>query len=120
LVHQVDDDGAAALEAAERLRADCCADAPGAPLGARLADGLREIADALSRLRATLALLQDSPRGFQHAVASDLVAAQTWRTTWLANIASLISAGTRADGRARPLSAIIDGVVEAFEPECRL
>ena len=91
-----------------------------AAVGAKIADGVREIADDLSRLRTTLDLLRDSPKGFQHAVAVDLVAAQTWRTLWMANVASFLSSGKCAEGRARPLSAIVDDIVERFEPEGRL
>ncbi len=120
IVHQVDEAGAAALESAERVRGE----RPGGPLrasvGAKIADGVKEIADDLSRLRATLGLLSASPKGFQHAVAVDLVAAQTWRTLWLANVASFLSSGKCAEGRPRPLSAIVDDIVERFEPEGRL
>jgi hypothetical protein len=117
IVHQVDEAGAAALEAAEQVRG-------GGPLrasvGARLADGVQEIASDLARLGSTLGLLRDAPKGFQHTVAIDLAAAQAWRTLWLANVASFLSGGKYPEGRSRPLSAIVDDIVERFEPECRL
>jgi hypothetical protein len=68
----------------------------------------------------TLGLLRDSPKGFQQAVAVDLVAAQSWRTLWLAGAAALIAGREVHKGRERSLAAIVDDVVEEFEPECRL
>ncbi len=120
IVHQVDEAGAAALESAERVRAEPVGGPLRASVGAKIADGVKEIADDLSRLRTTLGLLSASPKGFQRAVAVDLVAAQTWRTLWLANVASFLSSGACAEGRPRPLSAIVDDIVERFEPEARL
>jgi hypothetical protein len=120
LVHQVDAAGAAALESAERVRGEHVGGPLRASVGAKIADGVKEIADDLARLRTTLGLLSASPKGFQHAVAVDLVAAQTWRTLWLANVASFLSSGGCPEGRPRPLSAIVDDIVERFEPEGRL
>jgi hypothetical protein len=120
IVHEVDEAAAAALERAQRVRAEPVGGPLRASVGARIADGVKEIADDLSRLQMTLGLLRDSPKGFQHAVAVDLMAAQTWRTLWLANVASFLSGGTCPEGRSKPLSAIVDDIVERFEPECRL
>lgn len=120
IVHQVDEAGAAALESAERVRGEQAGGPLRASVGAKIADGVKEIADDLSRLQTTLGLLSASPKGFQHAVAVDLVAAQTWRTLWLSNVASFLSSGKCLEGRARPLSAIVDDIVERFEPEARL
>ena len=120
IVHHVDEAGAAALESAERVRGEYGGGPLRASVGAKIADGVKEIADDLSRLRTTLGLLSASPKGFQHAVAVDLVAAQTWRTLWLANVASFLSSGRCPEGRPRPLSAIVDDVLERFEPESRL
>jgi hypothetical protein len=120
IVHQIDEAGAAALGAAEAVRAEPVGGPLRASVGAKIADGVKEIADDLSRLRTTLGLLRDSPKGFQHQVAVDLVAAQTWRTLWLANVASFLSGGKCPEGRSKPLSAIVDDIVERFEPECRL
>jgi ParB-like chromosome segregation protein Spo0J len=120
IVHQVDEAGAAALESAEKVRGERAGGPLRASVGAKIADGVKEIADDLSRLRTTLGLLSASPKGFQHAVAVDLVAAQTWRTLWLANVASFLSSGKCSEGRSRPLSTIVDDIVERFEPESRL
>jgi hypothetical protein len=120
IVHQVDEAGAAALETAEGVRVERVGGPLRASVGARIAGGVKEIADDLSRLRTTLGLLRDSPKGFQNAVAVDLMAAQTWRTLWLANVASFLSSGKCPEGRPKPLSAIADDIVERFEPECRL
>lgn len=120
IIHQVDEAGTAALQAAENVRGERVGGALRASVGAKIADGVKEIADDLSRLRTTLGLLRDSPKGFQHTVAVDLVAAQSWRTLWLANVASFLSGGRIPEGRPRPLSSIVDDIVEQFEPECRL
>jgi hypothetical protein len=120
IVHQVDEAGAAALEAAEQVRAERGGGPLRASVGAKLGDGVQEIAADLARLGSTLGLLRDAPKGYQHTVAIDLAAAQAWRTLWLANVASFLSGGKYPEGRPRPLAAIVDDVVERFEPECRL
>jgi len=121
IVHQVDEAGAAALQTAENVRGERDGDGPlHASVGARIADGVKEIANDLSRLQTTLTLLRDSPNGFQRAVAVDLVTAQTWRTLWLANVTSMLAGGNCPQGRPRSLSTIVDDIAERFEPECRL
>jgi len=121
IVHQVDEAGAAALQTAENVRGERDGDGPlRASVGARIADGVKEIANDLSRLQTTLTLLRDSPNGFQRAVAVDLVTAQTWRTLWLANVTSMLAGGNCSQGRPRSLSTIVDDIAERFEPECRL
>ena len=120
IVHHVDEAGAAALEAAEQVRGGRSGGPLRASVGAKLADGVQEIAADLARLGSTLGLLRGAPKGFQHTVAIDLAAAQAWRTLWLANVASFLSGGKYPEGRPRPLSAIVDDIVERFEPECRL
>lgn len=119
IVHHVDEAGAAVLEAAERVRGERTG-ALRASVGGRIAEGVTAIADDLSRIRATVGLLRNTPTGFQQAVAIDLVAAQTWRALWLANVASFLSSGKYPDGRSRPLPVVVDDIVERFEPECRL
>jgi len=120
IVHHVDEAGAMALEEAERVRAESAGAPLRASVNARIADGIAAIADDLSRLRTTLNVVRDSPSGFQHAAAMDLVAAQTWRALWLANVTSLLAGGQYPEGRPRPVSVIVDDIVERFEPECRL
>ena len=120
IVYHVDEAGATALEAAEKV----CGERTGAGLrasvGGRIAEGVTAIADDLSRIRATVGLLQNTPTGFQQVVAVDLLSAQTWRALWVANVASFLSGGKYPDGRTRPLPAVVDDIVERFEPECRL
>jgi len=91
-----------------------------ASVGGRIAEGVTAIADDLSRIRATVGLLQNTPTGFQQVVAVDLLSAQTWRALWVANVASFLSGGKYPVGRTRPLPAVVDDIVERFEPECRL
>lgn len=120
IIHHVDEAGAAALEAAERVRGERAGGALRASVGGRIAEGVTAIADDLSRIQSTVGLLRNTPTGFQQAVAIDLLAAQTWRALWLANVASLLSSGKYPDGRSRPLPVVVDDIVERFEPECRL
>jgi ParB/Sulfiredoxin domain len=120
IVHHVDEAGATALEAAERVRGERAGGALRASVGGRIAEGVTAIADDLSRIRATVGLLRNTSTGFQQVVAIDLLAAQTWRALWLANVASFLSSGKYPDGRTRPLPVVVDDIVERFEPECRL
>ena len=120
IVYQVDEAGATALEAAEKVRGERTGAGLRASVGGRIAEGVTAIADDLSRIRATVGLLQNTPTGFQQVVAVDLLSAQTWRALWVANVASFLSGGKYPDGRTRPLPAVVDDIVERFEPECRL
>ena len=120
IVHHVDEAGATALEAAEKVRGERAGGALRASVGGRLTEGVSAIADDLSRIRATVGLLRSTPTGFQQVVAIDLLAAQTWRALWLANVASFLSGGKYPEGRIRPLPVVVDDIVERFEPECRL
>src|ERR1043166_6844229 len=61
IVHHVDEAGAAALESAERVRGEHVGGPLRASVGAKIADGVKEIADDLLRLRTTLGLLSVSP-----------------------------------------------------------
>jgi hypothetical protein len=119
IVHDVDDDGAARLRTAEGIKGDATPDLR-AVIGARLGDSISEMAADLSRLQTTLALLAGSSMPFQKTVAIDLLAAQAWRTLWSAQLASLLAAPAAADVRRRPLAAVVDDVLQHFEPECRL
>jgi hypothetical protein len=120
IVHHVDEAGAAALGAAERVRGERAGGGLRASVGGRIAEGVTAIADDLSRIRATVGLLRNAPTGFQQEVATDLLAAQTWRALWLANVASFLSGGKYPEGRSRPLPVVVDDIVERFDPECRL
>ena len=119
IVHDVDDDGAARLRTAEGIKGEAAPDLR-AVIGARLGDSISEMAGDLSRLQTTLALLAGSSMPFQKTVAIDLLAAQAWRTLWSAQLASLLAAPPAADVRRRPLAAVVDDVLQHFEPECRL
>jgi hypothetical protein len=120
IVYHVDEAGATALEAAEKVRGERTGVGLRASVGGRIAEGVTAIADDLSRIRATVGLLQNTPTGFQQVVAVDLLSAQTWRALWLANVASFLSGGKYPDGRTRPLPVVVDDIIERFEPECRL
>jgi ParB-like chromosome segregation protein Spo0J len=126
IVHQVDDAGAASLRSAENIRGDAPA-APGrtadqlrAAVGSKIADGVTEIATDLVRLRDSIDLVRAATRGFERTAAVDLMAAQTWRTLWLASVTAFLSTGKTTEAGSKPLSVVVDEVVGGFEPECRL
>jgi len=128
IVHQVDDAGEASLRTAESVRGDVpaqtvptrAADPMRAAVGTKLAEGVTEIARDLARLRNTIGLARTAVKGFERTAAVDLIAAETWRTLWLANVTAYLSTGRSPEEGSTTLSAAIDEVVQSFEPECRL
>ena len=128
IIHRVDDAGAASLRTAESVRGDVqsptiaarAADPVRAAVGTKLADGVTEIARDLARLRNTISVAREAARGFERAAAVDLIAAETWRTLWLANVTAFLSTGRSPEEGTQSLSSVIDDVIQNFEPECRL
>ena len=119
VLHQVDDATAASLAAAENIRTQP-AGSLRAVVGAQIAEAIGRVADDVMRVQSSLAVLRSAPEGYERAVSADLVAAQAFRTLWLANTAALLAGGKLRPGKRRPLSAILDELVRQFEPECRL
>jgi ParB-like chromosome segregation protein Spo0J len=119
VLHQVDDATAAALAAAENIRAPQTGSMRAA-VGAQIAEAIGRIADDVTRVQNSLAVLRSAPEGYERAVSADLVASQTCRTLWLANTAALLAGGKLRQGRRRPLSAILNEIASQFEPETRL
>ncbi|HEY2908565.1 MAG TPA: ParB/RepB/Spo0J family partition protein [Vicinamibacterales bacterium] len=128
IIHQVDDAGEASLRSAESVRGELppqtvparTADPMRAAVGTKLADGVTEIARDLARLRKTIGVARSAVKGFERAAAVDLIAAETWRTLWLANVTAFLSTGRSPEEGSKTLSSVIDEVVQSFEPECRL
>jgi ParB/RepB/Spo0J family partition protein len=120
VLHQVDDATARSLSAAENTRARDSNASLRATIGAQIAEAISQIADDVTRLQASLAMLRAAPDGFERSVATDLLAAQASRTLWLANTAALLAGGRCRPGRRRPLPAIVDDLVRQFEAERRL
>jgi hypothetical protein len=89
-------------------------------IASHVARGVGAIADDLDRLQRMLDLLVAAPTGFQHAAALDMVAAQAWRTAWLAKATAFVAAGRNRDGRRRTMSATVHQAIEGFAPESRL
>jgi hypothetical protein len=120
LVHEVSDAESSILAEAENVRGDRPASATGA-VPANIAGILREIASALVHLERSAALLRRPAGGFVfQKTAVDLVAAQAWRTAWVANAVTLGLGEQRPARRARQLDSIVDRVAQGFEPELRL
>jgi hypothetical protein len=119
IVHDVDDDGAVRLRTAESVRGEAPPDLR-AIVAAKLAGSISETAAELSRLQATLALLQEPSTPLQKHIAFDLLAAQAWRALWSAKLAAVLAAAPNPHVRRRPLAAVVDEVLLRFAPECRL
>lgn len=119
IVHDVDDDGAARLRTAENVRGEAPPNLR-AIVAAKHAASISETAAELSRLQATLALLQEPTTPLQKHVAFDLLAAQAWRALWSARLAAVLAAAPNPHARRRPLAAVVDEVLLRFAPECRL
>ena len=119
VLHQVDDATAASLATAENIRTQH-AGSLRAAVGAQIAEAIGRVAEDVTRVQSSLAVLRSAPDGYERAVSADLVASQAFRTLWLANTAALLAGGKLRQGKRRPLSAILDELVRQFEPECRL
>jgi hypothetical protein len=121
LVHDLSEAEAAVLAEAENVRGDRPESATGSAVPANIAEILREIASGLVHLERSAALLRRSSSGFVfQKTAVDLVAAQAWRTAWVANAVTLGLGQQRPARRARQLDSIVDRVAQGFEPELRL
>ena len=68
----------------------------------------------------SLGLLPTMRPGYERDVVEDLVRPQAWRTLWLASTTAFLSSGQVPPGRRRLFPAVVDGIVEGFEPERRL
>jgi ParB-like chromosome segregation protein Spo0J len=110
VLHQVDDATAASLAAAENIRTQP-AGSLRATVGAQIAEAIGRIADDITRVQNSLAVLRSAPEGYERAVTADLVASQSFRTLWLANTAALLAGGKLRPGKRRPLAAILDDLV---------
>jgi hypothetical protein len=121
LVHDISEAEAAVLAEAENVRGDRPESAAGSAVPANIAEILREIASDLVHLERSAALLRRPSSGFGfQKTAVDLVAAQAWRTAWVANAVTLGLGEQRPARRARQLDSIVDRVAQGFEPELRL
>jgi hypothetical protein len=121
LVHDLSEAEAAVLAEAENVRGDRPKPAAGGAVPSNIAEILREIASDLVHLERSAALLRRPSGGFVfQKTAVDLVAAQAWRTAWVANAVTLGLCEQRPARRARQLDSIVDRVAQGFEPELRL
>jgi hypothetical protein len=121
LVHDLGEAEAAVLAEAENVRGDRPKSAAGSAVPANIAEILREIASDLIHLERSAALLRRPSGGFVfQKTAVDLVAAQAWRTAWVANAVTLGLGEQKPARRARQLDSIVDRVAQGFEPELRL
>jgi hypothetical protein len=120
LVHDLGEAEFAALAEAENVRGDR-PESSGVAVPSNIAEILREIASDLVHLERSAALLRRPSSGFAfQKTAVDLVAAQAWRTAWVANAVTLGLGEQRPARRARQLDSIVDRVSQGFEPELRL
>jgi hypothetical protein len=120
IVKHVDDAEADALAAAENTRATATPSPLRAVVASRLSSAIGDIAGGVSSMVRSLGLLPTMRPGYERDIVEDLVRAQAWRTLWLSNTAWFLSSGNAPEGRRRLFPAVVDGVVDAFEPERRL
>jgi ParB/Sulfiredoxin domain len=121
LVYDVGEDEADALTAAENVRGGLPEAPVVRPMPVNVAGILQEITADLIRLERSAALLRHASGGLAfYRSAVDLIAAQTWRTSWVANTTALLLGEQQPAGRPRPLAAIVERVTQGFEPEMRL
>jgi len=120
IVKHVDDVEADALAAAENTRGGGSPSSLRAAVAAQLSAAVGDIRSGVSGMVRSLALLPTMRPGYERDSVEDLVRAQAWRTLWLANTTSFLSNGHVPEGRRRLFPAVVDGIVDAFEPERRL
>jgi hypothetical protein len=117
LVHEIDDAQAAALELADNLKLD------GAAVAERAwphADAVQQlVADHLTTIRACADMSARGTPAMNRSIL-DLVRAHAWRAARLVDALDLIANTAAWPGRERSLSAIVDEVIDGFEPETRL
>lgn len=116
----LNDADAHALAVAENTRATVAPSSLRATVAARLSAAIGDISGGVSGMVRSLGLLPTMRPGYERDIVEDLVRSQAWRTLWLANTAWFLSSGQIPAGRRRLFPAVVDGVVDAFEPERRL
>jgi hypothetical protein len=120
IVKQVDDGEADALAAADNTRATTTPSPLRAVVASRLSSAIGDISGGVSSMVRSLGLLPTMRPGYERDIVEDLVRAQAWRTLWLANTTWFLSSGHVPEGRRRLFPAVVDGIVDAFEPERKL
>ena len=120
IVKQVDDAEADALALAENTRGGGSPNSLRSAIAAQLSAAVGDIRGGVAAMVRSLGLLPTMRPGYERDIVEDLVRAQAWRTLWLANTTSFLSSGQLPPGRRRSFPAVVDGVLEGFEPERRL
>ena len=120
IVRQLDDAEADALAIAENTRGGGAPSSLRTAVAAQLSAAVGDIRGGVSTMVRSLGLLPTMRPGYEREVVEDLVRAQAWRTLWLANTTSFLSSGQVPPGRRRLFPAVVDGIIEGFEPERRL
>jgi hypothetical protein len=123
LPHEVSEAEAAALADAENVFHIPADTAPPPALPVSLGAVLQAVAVDVGALDRSTALLRTSGGFPYQRTAIDLIAAQSWRTSWLVNATAFLVAGrqTRAPFlKTRPLVAVLDRVVNGCAPALRL
>jgi hypothetical protein len=120
ILKQVDDEEADAIATAENTRGGGSAGSLRGAVAAQLSAAIGDIRSGMAAMVRSLGLLPTMRPGYERNIVEDLVRAQAWRTLWLANTTSFLSSGHLPEGRRRLFPAVVDGIVDAFEPERRL
>jgi len=115
LVHELTDGEAAAMAAADNLRAGASAAAAG---DASLPDVESAVTQHLSNI-GKCAEMCGGNGGLQRQTL-DLLRAHAWRAARLMDARNLIVSGRCAAARERSVASIFDEIIEGFSTECRL
>lgn len=120
LLHSVGDAEAAAIAEADNIRGGS-PQMPESVGRVEMRDVLNHVATDLARLDRSAALLHEASSAFAyHRTVVDLIAAQAWRTAWLARAAAFVAGQRRPTGRVRAVTSIIERVTHGFAPDLRL
>jgi hypothetical protein len=116
LLHQVDDEEAASLAQADNVTVRLTH----APIGAAIVTDVRHaVARHLATVQSATNLLSSGAPPLGRSIV-DVVKAHAWRAARLLDVADTLSGAPSRSTAERPVSAMVDQVVEGFRAESRL
>jgi len=120
VIRDADDARANALAAADNIHSRPVSGSVRANIMGQVSTAISDVSRGVSDLVKSLSVLPDMRAGFERETIENLVRAQAWRTLWMANVTSFLCSGQVPDGRRRAFAAVVDSVVDGFEPERRV
>jgi ParB/RepB/Spo0J family partition protein len=116
VVHDLDDEQAAALAAADNLTLSSRAPVDPSQLSSAIA---REIAHHVETIQSCTGMMVARNTALARSVI-DLIAAHAWRVARLIDAVDFVTGNTLRSSRRHALSTIVDEVIDGFAPESRL